>query len=40
VAVLSGVAGHEHLHEAADHVIQGIGELEALLARVGARAIA
>lgn len=38
IAVLSGVAGHEHLHAAADHVIQGIGELEALLARVGARA--
>ncbi len=38
VAVLSGVAGHDHLHEHADHVIQGIGELEALLARVGARA--
>lgn len=40
VAVLSGVAGHDHLHTHADHVIQGIGELEALLARVGARAIA
>lgn len=38
VAVLSGVAGHDHLHENADHVIQGIGELEALLTRVGARA--
>lgn len=34
VAVLSGVAGHEHLAHAADHVIGGIDELEALLERV------
>lgn len=36
VAVLSGVAGHDHLHQAADHVIHSIAELEPLLARIGA----
>jgi phosphoglycolate phosphatase len=38
VAVLSGVAGHEHLADAADYVINGIDELELLLERVGAPA--
>ncbi|MCC7049727.1 MAG: HAD family hydrolase [Alphaproteobacteria bacterium] len=40
VAVLSGVAGHEHLSADADHVIAGIDELEALLDRVHAPALA
>lgn len=40
VAVLSGVAGHAHLADAADHVIAGIDELETLLDRVGAPAVA
>ena len=40
VAVLSGVAGHDHLSGAADHVIGGIDELELLLERVGAPAAA
>jgi phosphoglycolate phosphatase len=38
VAVLSGVAGHDHLADAADHVISGIEELESLLERIGAPA--
>jgi len=33
---LSGVAGHDHLADAADHVIASIAELEDLLGRVGA----
>ena len=36
VAVLSGVAGHEHLHGEADEVIRSIEELEPLLERLGA----
>jgi len=36
VAVLSGVAGHDHLSHAADHVIAGIDALEDLLDRVPA----
>ena len=38
VAVLSGVAGREHLAGAADHVIGGIAELESLLDRAQAPA--
>ncbi|MCK6453627.1 MAG: HAD-IA family hydrolase [Alphaproteobacteria bacterium] len=38
VAVLSGVAGHDHLWHAADHVIGSIEELESLLERVPAPA--
>lgn len=34
VAVLSGVAGHDHLAESADAVIHGVGELEDLLQRL------
>ncbi len=34
VAVLSGVAGHEHLAESADHVIAGIHDLGKLLDRL------
>ncbi len=34
VAVLSGVAGHDHLADQADAVIRGVGELEALLQRL------
>lgn len=38
IAVLSGVAGHEHLAGAADHVIAGIDELEPLFERLTAPA--
>jgi len=34
IAVLSGVAGHEHLAGSADEVIRGVDELEAVLERL------
>ncbi len=38
IAVLSGVAGHDHLSRAADHVIGSVEDLETLLERVPAPA--
>jgi phosphoglycolate phosphatase-like HAD superfamily hydrolase len=36
VAVLSGVAGHDHLAGSADEVIRSVDELEPLLERLAA----